>query len=388
MIQRFLVLSAGLILATPLCRFTVRDVGFVDLGDPGYQYYALVSERATALESACREAAKTAFADTNVEFEVIDPSLAADHPAGRYARELKIEKFPTTILVRPDGEAVELPIDADFGAAGAAVFESVASSKLRRRLTELVLSHYCVVLLVAGEDAAKNREAERAVEAAFGSIEKVFDKMPKAVGALPISIVLPVAEQAGERLLLWSLEIGSGGARPVVTVLTGRGRRFGPLLEGDDIGEDAVLDILSKAGESCECGLDRSWMRGLRVPLRWDAATRQQAVEELGFDPENPLVKAEISSIMAKGSNGQLSKDGGEPTVADLLLGYSEVGIDEGVPLAEEADESDESDESTAGQDGESSEGGSLWAIWATLAGFVVLNLGIAGFVLLRARRR
>ena len=44
MILRILAVSAALSLTVALCRFTVRDVGFVDLGDPGYQCYTLVSE--------------------------------------------------------------------------------------------------------------------------------------------------------------------------------------------------------------------------------------------------------------------------------------------------------------------------------------------------------
>lgn len=382
MILRILAISAGLSLSVALCRYTVRDVGFVDLGDPGYQLYAFVSDTSSpGVASACGDTAKTKLLDTNIEFEVIDLDADEHHAAYRHVRELEIKNFPCTVLVHPDGQAIELPLGEDSEQARSKFFEDVASSKLRRRITGAVLRHYCVVLLVEGDDAAKNREAAEAVSIAFKAIEKVFDQMPKKVGELPLLIHVPRAEQTSERVLLWSLGIEAKGPRPIVTVMTGRGRQFGPVLEGSSINDDTVLGILSKAGESCECGLDRSWMRGLRVPLRWDAETRQLASDQLGFDPENPLVKAEISSIVSKGANGKTVEGGGEPTVADLLLGYSEAAIAEEPPLNEPAEVvesvTDDSDSAGLGT-----------SIWVTLIGLILANMGIAAYVVLRVRRR
>ena len=384
MILRILVVTAGLTLSAAVCRYTVRDVGFVDLGDPEYECYAFVSDAGSpGVTTACEQIAESVFMDTNVDFAVVDLDTDEGHPARRHLRELKIQRFPTTVLVHPDGRAVELPFEGNFADVGARVLESVASSPLRRRLTESVLRCYCVVLLVAGDDAKQNREAERVVRASFKAIERVFDEMPKEVGTLPELIALSRAEQAGERLLLWALGVDEGGQQPAVIVLTGRVRQFGPALEGDDIDEDSVLGVLAKVGESCECGLDRSWMRGVRVPLRWDAATRKLAVEKLKFDPENPLVKSEISSILAKGPNGQATKNG-ESSVADLLLGYSETEISNPGPedLAAIA-----SSDNAAEVEMDAEPAGSELSIWVTLCGLLVASFGIAAFVLVRVRR-
>ena len=99
MILRVLGVSVGLVLTVALCRYTVRDVGFVDLGDPGYQYYTFVSEaKAPGVTAACRGVAAAVFADTNIDFAVVDVDGDEDHPAQSYVRELSIERFPTTVL--------------------------------------------------------------------------------------------------------------------------------------------------------------------------------------------------------------------------------------------------------------------------------------------------
>ncbi len=387
MILRMLAVSAGLSLAVALCRFTVRDVGFVDLGDPRYQYYTFVSDaRSPGVTAACRGVAEAVFAGTNIDFAVVDPDGDGDHPARRHLRELKIERFPTTVLVHPDGQAIELPLDGNFDEVGARVFESAASSTLRQRITEAVLRHYCVVLLVECDDAKQNQAAVRAVRASFTAIGRVFDRMPKDVGLLPELIALPRAEQADEKVLLWSLGIEEGGRHPVVTILTGRVRKFGQSLDGERITEDSVLGILAKVGESCECGLDRSWMRGLRVPLRWDGDTRQLAVDLLGFDPENPLVKSEISSILSRGLNGQTQKTGDVPSVADLLLGYSEAEIAAGELTDDDPAEDDSPANGVRVSEGTEPAGSGI-AIWMTLGGLLLASLGIAAFVLLRVRQ-
>jgi hypothetical protein len=90
---------------------------------------------------------------------------------------------------------------------------------------------------------------------------------------------------------------------------------------------------MAVVGQDCECGLDRVWMQGERFPLAWGRAEKQAAFAELGFDPDNPKVKAEISRIIARGPN---SRPSGKPQSASdnfdqLALGYSEeiIGIEE-----------------------------------------------------------
>ena len=116
---------------------------------------------------------------------------------------------------------------------------------------------------------------------------------------------------------------------PQVAVLIGRGRRLGPVLRGGMITQAKVQDILTIAGQDCECGLDRSWMQGPIIPASWDLDVQQRAFKDLGFDAENPLVKNEVSRILARGpaqARTPMDLSGAFPD--DVFLGYSEQVIE------------------------------------------------------------
>lgn len=120
---------------------------------------------------------------------------------------------------------------------------------------------------------------------------------------------------------------------PQAVVLMGRGRRVGEMMSGGLITRTALQEALAVIGQDCECGLDRVWMQGERFPLAWGQTEKKAAFTELGFDPDNPKVKAEISRIIARGPN---SRPSGNPQSASenfdqLALGYSEdiIGIDQ-----------------------------------------------------------
>jgi hypothetical protein len=78
-------------------------------------------------------------------------------------------------------------------------------------------------------------------------------------------------------------------------------------------------------GMDCECGVDLSTMKGPPIPLKWDEETQDLASMALGFDPENPMVKLEVSQILS------LERDGPSPETLfgkDPLFGYSEEEIE------------------------------------------------------------
>ena len=373
MLRAFALLT---ILSTSLvCRFTVRDVGFVDLGDPTYTLYAFVSkEESPEVHAGIQRLASAMFGETNVKVLILDPDSEEEHDGHRLLRDLKVQKFPTTVLAHPDGNALEVRFDGEFDEVGGRVLESIVQSPIRKAITDGVLRRYCVVVLVEGEKPKENERTKAAVRESFKEIERVFDRMPKAVGDLPELIVIPRDKRKEEKVLLFSLGLtAEKQVEPSVAVMFGRGRRFGPILDGEGITKDTVLLILANAGRSCECDLDRSWMRGPRIPLRWDDAVKQKAVELLGFDPENPLVKSEISGILARGPKGEGERLR-EPTVADLLGSYSEQAVD-----TSQSGSDEEVDDEERGV-------GWLTVIW-TLGGLLGLSIGAALVVLLRARR-
>ena len=120
---------------------------------------------------------------------------------------------------------------------------------------------------------------------------------------------------------------------PQAVVLMGRGRRVGEMMSGGLITRTALQEALAVIGQDCECGLDRVWMQGERFPLAWGQTEKKAAFTELGFDPDNPKVKAEISRIIARGPNSRTSGNtqSASENFDQLALGYSEdiIGVDQ-----------------------------------------------------------
>lgn len=302
--SRLLILFAAL---TLVCRYTVRDVAFVDLGDENYRLVLKVADPKPATLGAVAEA----LLDTNVSYEVDEPE------------DLSSESSMVT-LHHPDGRSLDVDIwNAD--GIDTVKLNKLTDSPLRRKMLEEVFSHYAFVLFIEGESAEKNARAHEVVEGAFKELGKIYDQMPKAVGARPKLTTLSYARRDEERTLLFALGADEIGTEPALAVMMGRGRRVGPVLVDEEISPAATFGILNSIGQSCECDLDRSWMQGPRVPLRWDAKTKARVVQDLSFDAENPFVRTEISGILARGPLNK-QRDSGV-SLEEALMAYEEIII-------------------------------------------------------------
>ncbi len=287
-----------------LCRYTVRDVAFVDLGDESYR----LELRVPAPDAETLGVVASSLLDTNVRYEV---------------NELEAPDVEAT-LHHPDGRSLEVDLWSG-GSLDAVKLNGVSASPLRDQLLDEVFTHYAFCLFVEGEDAEKNARAREVIDGAFTELGEIYAQMPKAVGERPRLTTLPHARRSDERVLLFGLNIDEAGKEPALAILMGRGRRVGPVLIDEQISPTAVFGILNAVGQSCECDLDRSWMQGPRVPLRWDVAAKERVVQDLSFDAESPFVKTEISGILARGPQ----HTEGEPgvTLEEALLAYEEIVI-------------------------------------------------------------
>ena len=384
-----LFLAAGLIPAL-FCRFTVRDVAYVDLGDEGYRLYGFIADPdETDLDERFERLATAILLDSNIEARLLDPDGELPEDGAEILRALEIQEFPVAVLVGPDGALLEVPLteDGDPGELAGERVSALIDSPARRRFSSSAVENYCTVLLVSGGDQARDEAARAAVEAAFEQLRGVWDRMPKDVGRPPK--LLQVGEPATERVLLWSLGIeAERDGSPAVAVLFGRGRRIGPVLEGSAITETALFGILNAAGQSCECELDRSWMRGPRIPLRWDNDLKARAVAFLGFDPENPRIKSEISGILSRGPSADAGSDPLREglTIEEMLMAYSEESVVG--PLSDEQAEVRSIGESAEPADQAPPRGLSVWARIAVALGVALLaSLATGAFLILRNRR-
>ena len=142
-------------------------------------------------------------------------------------------------------------------------------------------------------------------------------------------IEIPRSALAAEKVLLWSLGIGeSMPEEPVAAVVYGRGRRLGPLLEGEAITRTQLSTMLGLLGQDCECDLDRSWMQGPLVPMSWGMEQQAEVLKEVGFDAENPMVKTEISRILARGPSSGARRVALPGIDSGGLIGYKEMAIE------------------------------------------------------------
>lgn len=285
------------------CEFDVRETGFVDLGDGGYAFYGYVNNLTPAdAVSAFKRISAAALIDTNVAIEIVNTDNQKDHPALKLLPPVHEDSYPAGILVSPRGLSFVMDIPRAAETRDEYLRKSlsrVASSPTREELLKTICESLAVVLFIEGADSEENKKARQVVA---GTIENIALQMKRAsytVTGPPALVVLNRQSLPGEDVLLWSLGLKAEELeKPAAAVLYGKARWIGPLMHGEEITEANLLGLLSAVAADCECGYDISWTRGTMLPSRWDEAMRARAAKALGFDPENPMVKMEVSSIL------------------------------------------------------------------------------------------
>ena len=332
-----LTMLAVSLLPALACRYNVRDVGFVDLGSEDYRLICYVSDRMEKADrDQIRNACLAALLDTNITPEIQTVSEDSDQWL-TLSKELDLEgtpeaTLPTAVLISPDLRRFRVPLRGGEALQDSLWdgLEALFDSPQRNEVMQKALSTYGVVVLLPGSDEALNNQARSAAKVAIEAVsERVLKNQLEKKIDQPPSLYELTGTLNREKALIWAMEMKEGLKEPQMAILYGRGRLIGSVLSGDRITNESVLAILGTIGLSCECGLDRSWMQGKMIPLRWDERTYAQTAKSLGFDPENPEVKIEISYILQKGE----SRRGARPTEAtspnlDLLIpSYGETWI-------------------------------------------------------------
>ena len=311
------------------CIYNVRDIGFVDLTPHLYRLFCFVQDNTQEKAVATfKQISYTTFLESNVKVEIVNVDQKKSHPAMEYLHFWETESLPAAILLSPTGKSLVLPIYApheSFDKKVRSSFHSVISSPIREEILDHIVKAYCVVLLIEGKNEAENTRAYDVVSITTRKIAKIMGQLPKRIEEPPHIIVIHQELIPGESLLLWSLGLeGNQVNGPHIAVIYGRGRRIGPLLSGEKITRDRLYKILSLIGLSCDCGLDKRWMTGPLLPLRWDQNIQSEVIKHLGFDAENPMVKTEMSSIISMDLFKQTEPDELREDAGDILDEYSE----------------------------------------------------------------
>jgi len=389
LLKRLLILAACL---APLCvfgcRFNVRDVGFVDLGSNPYQLYLFIGDDMPAAESETLQSILTAtFYDSNVKPKMVPHSQANQSEAKEVVPDNFTGAVPMAVLVSPDKKTtlrvqVAKPGTSVLQTAWDAL-ESVFDSPRRNTILEQVFDLYGVVLIVEGRDAAANSRVRSIADAAVKETTAKLPGLEKEIQKPPTVAIISSEEMQAERTFLWSLGIRELKDAPQAVILYGRGRMIGPVLHGERLNQESISAILDTIGLNCECGLDRKWMQGTMVPLKWDRERKQQAAEQLGFNPESPEIRIEMSQILAKGGPGQgsnRSKIIGD-TLDELLAGVRTKNLASNNQSKQNIKSPKESFETNKPQASKFT-----WLDWLPLVGISILLVG--GLILLIAHIR
>lgn len=315
-------------LAVMACRYSVRDVGFVDLVDEPYQL-CLHSEKAreAGLESALEKAGLVILEDSNVQWKW-----------DGYPENANSNSF--AVLVSPEGAMTELTLPEGKDAADVSwrFFEQTITSPLRKKIRDRIAMAFCVVLFLPSADGNDNQRVIDDIDASIQSIAEIIPFMPKPVDHPPERIQVEMDQLEEEKTLLWSLGFDLSDQRQAqAAVLYGRGRRIGPVLAGGVITKTRLTEIMTIVGQDCECELDRAWMRGPTFPAVYGSSWQSEVYQHLGFDTENPMVKTEISRILSRGPNAEAPTEKRAGSYEQYQLGYAEEIIGDEDSLSDSA---------------------------------------------------
>ena len=290
------------------CRYNVRETGFVDLGLEPYILYSFVDANTPPdFAAAFKETAQDTLAESNLRIQIIDANRQKDHPAIKLL-DPNDASFPCAVLVSPDGQSLPVSVtkpDKPFKKTVRSAIDEILASPKRKEILLGVSRAYGIVVLLEGPDAGQNEKAKKAASTAVEQVSSQMNYMPKLIANPPELVVMDANSVANERVLLWSLGLEPNDVNePVAIVVYGRARWIGPLFKGEEINEDDLASVLFVIGADCECGFDYRWLQGTMLPAKWDQEIHELAVKSLGFDPENPMIKMEMSRIIGRGMGG------------------------------------------------------------------------------------
>lgn len=297
------------------CRYTVRDIGFVDMHEPRYRLGVV---QGASISGDLYEQIAARLKDSNIRMQPLAAEVrTSTEDLTHAALQLSAEGLRSLRL--PSAETVEDLVNR------------LVSSPLQRRLIHGSLGSFAHILLIQGKDETANESARTASKEAMVALKNLETQLPRPIG-FPVRFVeLSARQQAEEEIMLWSMGLPIGpSAEPAVAIYYGRAKLAGPILRGEEIKKAELLAQLALVGESCECDTSRDWFREPHAPHLWSDEQRQTAWATLGFDPESPVVKAEIGRILER---GYFSRSEGQPrsapeAVETLIFGYKETGLD------------------------------------------------------------
>ena len=146
------LLNGILLPASFACKYTIREIGFTDIGSQPYLLYFFVQNNTSEdIVSTFRKVAYPVLMDTNVKSEIINVDEQKDHPAIKFLHNWNIGFFPVVILVSFEGKSIVIPFPKIRKSTKEAVWsmtESVVNSRIRGEIVKNIVRSYSIVLLI------------------------------------------------------------------------------------------------------------------------------------------------------------------------------------------------------------------------------------------------
>ena len=207
----FIIFFAGISFYSNVfaCRYTVREIGFSDIGSLPYTVYFYYNSDVKGKDiSIITNMSILLLDETNIKFEAVNIEEENDPDILKYLEKHKINSFPSVVFVSPSEESVEYSFNSDgstFAESAWKLLEDIVSSPARETLINEILQSYCVILIIEGDDESKYKNAIDEANAAVREISGILDKLPKPVSFSPSIQVLRRKNYDSERIFLMSL---------------------------------------------------------------------------------------------------------------------------------------------------------------------------------------
>ena len=295
----FLLTNFNALLA---CRYTVREIGYSDLDTPNFTLVLVPSDDDSAQIRTFNRISYAALLNSNIQNAAVGPEFDAD-PVLQTEIDKKVRQKAGPFLLLKDERTKKMffwPLDKnDFKESLWTALEFMVISKVREDLFFRLARSFAVVMLVDGKNESQNQEYRNRIKSVIRDINTSLQDMAKPVSEPAAFMELDFQQRQAETLLLWSLGLDeSAEDQALVVIFYGRGRMMGPALVGG-LTEEMLYNRLSIVGADCECGLERTWILGRMIPLRWESQWQDEITSRLGFDVENPVVKNEMQRIIS-----------------------------------------------------------------------------------------
>ena len=312
------------------CPYSIRDAGFI-VHDPHPYELAFLTEcskeKAIETERKVTKAADVFLADSNVVARVINLREDSARRYEQLAERLGVARFPAAALIASDDRAFLLKTFDGPALTQEAIenaMQMAVASPKRAEIKKHIITAWCVVILVEGENAKESDEIVSAINAAGKSILGTVTEMGKTIRVAPWLVRLRLNE---EKTLRWSLGLGGEvETSPRVAIVFGALRRLGPAIIGAEATQQTLSDLFLLLGRNCTCTSDPSRILGPCAPVVWGRDEQIEVRNTLGFDANNPAVIGALSGVWK--TVGDQSASG----LGDLLdgagLGYTEITLD------------------------------------------------------------